>query len=589
MKKGKILKEEISRIHQLIGVNPNVNIDLRLDESLLIVESFVGVLTDAAKLIDNLKNSGKKISTTLDNLMDDFAKAADESEKLLALGKIMDESEDFYKKLFPKIKKLNETQLNALRKAATEALKNGEDPDNVKRVLKLQIDKIFKDIPSTKLKKDLVYEYNSIVDSYKPNQFDNVEIPSGVKSKISNWVSTSFPNVDSVLTLVRNYFSNYERLLNAYKRNHDIAAKLLLEGRGDDAIPYIKKMADLLAATRNLKKTPKTVWEGLDSQGKKGWKDEIIPEIQYKLKYAKTGEPWEGMMEAIAESNGSIKKYFDETLTVYNELFDIFRKGKRFGGLKRIGNFLAYGDPRTVQEIAIRLQKSGLPAYAWRRVFAYLVIFPMMITLFKLLGNLALEGAELVASPFTDKENPLGSDWADDQNWKWEVFDTFIKTIPTSIIGFIDMTYVDEIWNTMDGYIGPGFKESDEFKVQSKIEQKYLDWKEGLPEEEQAKIDEVIKTEGLEDSTESSTETSTETQTTEEQPLTYDPLFKNLFSKYPCLKTQFKNGDIKKLSDTKLKIMGNGSEWTVIIGSDGNASYTEKNGVSINPVPVQCG
>ncbi len=296
------------------------------------------------------------------------------------------------------------------------------------------------------------------------------------------------------------------------------------------------------------------------------------------------------MMEAIAESNGSIKPYFNETMTVYNELLDIFRKGKRLGGLKRVGNFLAYGDPRTVQEIAVRLQKSGLPAYAWRRVLAHFVIFPIIITFFKLVGNLFLEGVELVVSPVTDKENPLGSDWADDQNWKWEVFDSFIETIPKSIIGFIDMTYVDEMWNTMDNYIGPGFKESDEFKVQSKIEQKYLEWKEGLPEEEQEKIDEVIKTEGLEDSTESSTETSSETETsTEEEPLTYDPVFKNLFSKYPCLTTQFKNGDIKKLSDTKLKIMGNGSEWTVIIGSDGNASYTEKNGVRINPVPVQCG
>jgi hypothetical protein len=59
------------------------------------------------------------------------------------------------------------------------------------------------------------------------------------------------------------------------------------------------------------------------------------------------------------------------------------------------------------------------------------------------------------------------------------------------------------------------------------------------------------------------------------------------------MKANFKNGDMKKISDTEFTIMGNGSKWTINI-INGNPFYTKQNGVSLKSaygkdrIPVQC-
>ena len=198
MDKKKLLKEEINRINELIGNHNALNEDFSINESNLIVESLTGLLLDAAKVIDNFKKSAAKKSQNLLDYMDDFAKSTTDADKLIALSKMMDESDEFFKVILPKIRKVNSLQLGTLEKLVTDALKQGKDPKTIKAVAKAQINKIFKDIPSNKLKNELVSDFDSIVDSYKPGAFDNVLIPSGLQTKFKNWLSTSFPNLDTV-------------------------------------------------------------------------------------------------------------------------------------------------------------------------------------------------------------------------------------------------------------------------------------------------------------------------------------------------------------------------------------------------------
>jgi len=71
------------------------------------------------------------------------------------------------------------------------------------------------------------------------------------------------------------------------------------------------------------------------------------------------------------------------------------------------------------------------------------------------------------------------------------------------------------------------------------------------------------------------------------EPLTFDPVLKKLFSKYPCMKSAFSDGRMKKISDSEFTIRNGSDKWTITIENE-SGFYTKKNDVSIERQPVKC-
>jgi hypothetical protein len=72
-----------------------------------------------------------------------------------------------------------------------------------------------------------------------------------------------------------------------------------------------------------------------------------------------------------------------------------------------------------------------------------------------------------------------------------------------------------------------------------------------------------------------------------DEPLTFDPVLKKLFSKYPCMKSAFSDGRMKKISDSEFTIRNGSDKWTITIENE-SGFYTKKNDVSIERQPVKC-
>jgi len=552
MKKNKILKEEIGRIGELIETIS------KLEKINVLTEApaspIVDLLSNAVREIDNLRRGGVRFNTYAEDMIDAFRRASTEDEKLQWISMLMDESEDFYKAISPSIVRFNKDLIDTLENLVDDALRTGSDPNAIKQAAQAEIDKIFQKFPSDKFKKELSDTFNERIDNYGKD-FSHVSLPSGLSSKISKWM-TNLPNLQTILRMGRAYFMKKEDIFKKFMEAHDIAAKLMQEGKLDEAAPYFKKMADMVAATRTIDLTPKQIWEGLGSVGQKGWKDEILPEIRQYLKYSKEGQPWHGIMEAIANNDASVKSAADS----YWELLTKWKDVKFVDKLKQLFRIAAYRDPRSLKEISEYVAKKGFKKFFAWRIAGYFIIWPTIISVFRSLFAVGTEGLEAIAG--LGGERPEYGDWGDTQDWRLDALEIWWDELSNqSLMGFIDQSFLDEIWKTLNSFILPGFKEKDVDRLQQHVEEDYRKFKDELPPEERENIEQAESDLGLD-----------KTETEAETPI-LNSVEKEIRDNFPCAK----KFPLKVISDTKVEFTNVNSGNTIIPAEKINGVWTWTN------------
>jgi hypothetical protein len=560
MKKNKILKEEIGRIGELIETIS------KLEKINVLTEApaspIVDLLSNAVREIDNLRRGGVRFNTYAEDMIDAFRRASTEDEKLQWVSMLMDESEDFYRVISPSIARFNKDLIDTLENLVDNALKTGSDPNVIKQAAQAEIDKIFQKIPSDKFKKELSDTFNERIDNYGKN-FSHVSLPSGLNMKITKWM-TNLPNLQTILRMGRAYFMKKEDIFRKFMEAHDIAAKLMQEGKLDQAGPYFKKMADMVAATRNLDLTPKQIWEGLGSIGQKGWKDGILPDIRQHLKYSKKGQPWHGIMEAIANNDASVKS----AMNSYLELFFKWGKDVTFvDKFKQLARIAVWRDPRSMKEISEYVTKKGFKQFFAWRIAGYFVIWPTIIAGFRSLLELGKEGAEAIDG--LGGERPEYGDWGDTQDYRLDFLEIWLdELLNQSVIGFIDQSFVDEIISTLHRYVLPGFKEKDVDRLEQHVKEDYEKFKDDLPPEDRENLEQAESDLRLD-----KTETPTET------PIT-NPIEKEIRDGFPCAKKY----PLKVISNTKVEFTNVSSGNEIILAEKINGVWTWTN----TGLPLKC-
>lgn len=568
----KQLTEEIGRIKEVMGIN----------------ESVINPLIDISKRIArSLSSVNLSKNLNLENAYIGFQKAVrsgNSSDYFRYLSDMLDEMPSLYDN---QIKKLlmdhNKVLIDDLETQVNNYLAKGYNKDTIKKVVNKFIkEKIQKEFPYDRFSKDLQNKFDDTIDNYRrPMAPLNPDLePTALKKLLDN-----FPALQTFVRMTARWWKTEKQLLEQFLKYQDQAfAKLQM----NQTPSYeLKKMADILMSTKNLKKVEaKRVWEGMKDElsNNPGWKNQISSDVANELEKALSDsnpKNWSYVMDAITKTDSQAISNWEAIQKIYKE------SDKR---ILRIFNFVTFGDARTRKEIIQVLQKQGVKGYLGNRVLAYWIYAPAAITVLTIaLHGFLLKGIENVGSKF-GQDWEL-TDWGDGKSILQDVYNLFLESFPGetaegAFLMFLSPTMVDDIWGWLTSVFLPG----NIFLSEEEIKRKQNEVLDELDPEDREEVRDVLEngSEGEESSTETETETSTE-----EQPLTFDPVLKDIFARYPCMKSNFKNGDMKKISDTEFTIMGNGSKWTINI-INGNPFYTKQNGVSLKSaygkdrIPVQC-
>jgi hypothetical protein len=566
----KQLTEEIGRIKEVMGIN----------------ESVINPLIDISKRIArSLSSVNLSKNLNLENAYTGFQKAVrsgNSSDYFRYLSDMLDEMPSLYDN---QIKKLlmdhNKVLIDDLETQVNNYLAKGYNKDTIKKVVNKFIkEKIQKEFPYDRFSKDLQNKFDDTIDNYRrPMAPLNPDLePNALKKLLDN-----FPALQTFVRMTARWWKTEKQLLEQFLKYQDQAfAKMQM----NQTPSYeLKKMADILMSTKNLKKVEaKRVWEGMKDElsNNPGWKNQISSDVANELEKALSDsnpENWSYVMDVITKADS-------KALSNWEAVTKIFKESDN--RIQRIVNFVSFGDARTRKEIIQVLQKTGVKGYVGARILAYWVYAPVLFTGLSIAYNaFILKGIENIGSKL-DKDWEF-TEWGDGETIAQDIYNLFLGSFPGETVGdaifkFLTPSMLDDIW----GWISSVFLPGNIFLTEEEIKRKQNEVLDELDPEDREEVRDVLEngSEGEESSTE--TETSTE-----EQPLTFDPVLKDIFARYPCMKANFKNGDMKKISDTEFTIMGNGSKWTINI-INGNPFYTKQNGVSLKSaygkdrIPVQC-
>ena len=566
----KQLTEEIGRIKEVMGIN----------------ESVINPLIDISKRIArSLSSVNLSKNLNLENAYTGFQKAVrsgNSSDYFRYLSDMLDEMPSLYDN---QIKKLlmdhNKVLIDDLETQVNNYLAKGYNKDTIKKVVNKFIkEKIQKEFPYDRFSKDLQNKFDDTIDNYRrPMAPLNPDLePNALKKLLDN-----FPALQTFVRMTARWWKTEKQLLEQFLKYQDQAfAKMQM----NQTPSYeLKKMADILMSTKNLKKVEaKRVWEGMKDElsNNPGWKNQISSDVANELEKALSDsnpENWSYVMDVITKADS-------KALSNWEAVTKIFKESDN--RIQRIVNFVSFGDARTRKEIIQVLQKTGVKGYVGARILAYWVYAPGLFTGLSIAYNaFILKGIENIGSKL-DKDWEF-TEWGDGETIAQDIYNLFLGSFPGETVGdaifkFLTPSMLDDIW----GWISSVFLPGNIFLTEEEIKRKQNEVLDELDPEDREEVRDVLEngSEGEESSTE--TETSTE-----EQPLTFDPVLKDIFARYPCMKANFKNGDMKKISDTEFTIMGNGSKWTINI-INGNPFYTKQNGVSLKSaygkdrIPVQC-
>jgi hypothetical protein len=502
----------------------------------------------------------------------------------------MDESAEIFSSVYSAYIRVNKPLLDTVSTNINKALKNASPnnftqiQDRLNQIAEIQARQLTRQIPSQKLAKELEKGWKKQIED-----FDKYNIPVPTTSFVHNiniWFTKAFSDFDTVKNMIRNLLKSFDTLQDEFFELDKLATAKIRAGR--DATTEIKRMADIIISINNKKgMIAEEVWNNMTTQGKQGWKNSISPEVHRKLAYESKGKPWDGLLEAISETDDSLK-------TAWGAYIDMFRFRKNFkDSISRWVSYISWGDPRKPAELVKVLKKNGIPFYIISRAVAFWVVTPAILSMARNSIFGVLSAVENIGYLFPDDERFDIVDWGEGkENWATELIDSYFDYIPgdgvwDSVGRFITPWSWDQVTEPFKVFFG-GTQTEDLEGLKDKVKSDYEDFKNNLSDEEREKLERAENEAGLSDES-----ISTETQTTEEQPLTFDPVLKDIFARYPCMKANFKNGDMKKISDTEFTIMGNGSKWTINI-INGNPFYTKQNGVSLKSaygkdrIPVQC-
>jgi gas vesicle protein len=562
MDKKKILKEEIDRINELIGGKSQLNEDFIINESNLLVESWVGLFDEVVGVLDNFKKTGKRVSSDMDDLIKSFQRAVTDDDKLLIISRMMDESDDFYKIIFPKVKIVNQKLLDVVEQKIISALKSGKyTPEQIKTVARAQVNQIFKKIPSDKLKKELVDEFNDTIDNFGKSGATGAKASTGV-NKFFAYISPK--EIESAFRIWRRAFKTAEEL---QKEFIDLAKKASdKKAAGDRIDAELKKMGDILQATKKwFQNSPKEVWEQWKQQLKTEGKQDIIRDIEYgsgiheevwkKLKETpEFMDPYKTMFKAYREAWPFRLPYKSNDL----KGFFIFRTDPKV--FKRLANTIVYMDPRYTSELVTSLRNKGVQGTMLSIFVSYWVInyglYPLLYAVLKTPLEAITSWGETVADVFKD-ERP---DWVEfnesDENgtYFWDDFkENFISALPDDVTSLLNFTLIDEAIDVAKvigsggiGNVGEEFK-SKIGAAQEDAKEKYEELKQDLPPDAKEEVENIEnKIEG------GGASSGPELNRAKIESIT-EPIARELYEAFPCIADG--NFQVNKISDKQAEFV----------------------------------